>query len=108
MEGFLCSMLDIIGLLKNSSQRSLNCGIIIRYFFMRVKAPSCPIKSMGWGPSVVARTTTNRVLDGRRPPTAAFMKKVPSVYTHSMKTIFLSLRVQVAEVTLFKGTVSLF
>ena len=29
--------------------------------------------------------------------TADFMKKVPSVYTHSLKTIYLSLSAQVAE-----------
>ena len=29
------------------------------------------------------------------------MKKVPSVYTHSMKTIYLSLSAQVAEGTIF-------
>ena len=34
--------------------------------------------------------------------TADFMKKVPSVYTPSMKTIYLSLSAQVAEETIFK------
>ena len=33
--------------------------------------------------------------------TADFMKKVPTVYTHSMKTIYLSLSAQVAEGTFF-------
>jgi len=34
--------------------------------------------------------------------TADFMKKVPSVYTNSMKTIYLSLSAQVAEWTIFR------
>ena len=34
--------------------------------------------------------------------TADFMKKVPSVYTHAMETIYLSLSAQVAEGTVFR------
>ena len=34
--------------------------------------------------------------------TADLMKKVPSVYTHSMKTIYLSLSAKVAEGTIFR------
>ena len=33
--------------------------------------------------------------------TTDFMKKVPSVYTHSMKTIYLFLSAQVAEKTIY-------
>ena len=37
----------------------------------------------------------------RRSYTADFIKKVLSVYTHSMKTIYLSLSAQVAKSTFF-------
>ena len=73
----------------------------IRYIFIL-----SPLDSFMWDLAVLCPAFLKSIIflkltGGNRASTADFIKKVLSVYTHSMTTIYLSLSAQVAKSTFF-------